>query len=133
MGNFDDFKYLIDKILYDLDYYRNLRIDFIDLLHQIHFLESDIEAKEKIDIVISSYEKVLVNEHHGEFVDFSNGISIYLPIPTVENYNNYYSSDELGLLFVKDTHWDELIENYYETSGLERINIIPEIPDLLME
>ena len=129
LDNFSSFSSKLNVIMSSIKNYRNNRIDLLDLLNKLNAIETNQEIKSKLAETINAYNDIIISECHGEGVWFSNGLSIYLPLPQLEYYNSYYSSDDLGLQFVKDTHWDELIELFYQsTNQLIRYKI----PDMSM-
>ncbi|MFC1593302.1 clostripain-related cysteine peptidase [Candidatus Neomarinimicrobiota bacterium] len=125
---FSAFKDNLDTILPLIEYNRANKIDFYDIMSRLYQHETDSNIKAKLVEILDYFDNIIINEKHGNHVGFSNGMSIYLPIPSMESYNIYYSSNELNLDFTKDTRWDELLEKYYLQSNYMIINNTPENP-----
>ena len=116
LENFANFKTNLDNILPTIKYNRANKVDFYDLIYLLHIEEKDHDLKAQLLEILNISNQMIINEKHGTVVEFSHGFSIYLPIPDIEPYNQYYSSSELGLKFANSTHWDELLERYYQES-----------------
>ncbi|MFC1550860.1 clostripain-related cysteine peptidase [Candidatus Neomarinimicrobiota bacterium] len=125
LDNFHAFETGLNNLFINIKNYRNNRVDFINVIELLSEVEQDNDIKLIQNQIINDYQNIIINECHGEGVLFSNGISIYLPIPGIENYTNYYSSDVLNNKFVIDTHWDELLERYYQSTNQLIVDEIP--------
>ncbi|MFC1784814.1 clostripain-related cysteine peptidase [Candidatus Neomarinimicrobiota bacterium] len=128
--DFSTFKNNLDTILPLIEYNRANKIDFFDLMSLIYQYENNSIIKDKLNEILDYFDSIIINEKHGNNIGFSNGISIYLPLPSLEGYNPDYSSNDLNLKFANDTHWDELLEMYYLQSNNIIINYVPKINPL---
>ena len=126
LNNFTNFKENLDISIVNLGIFRNNKIDLINLLEELYKHESNLEIRSLILETIKSYNEIVIRNKNGNEVEFASGCSIYLPIPSLESYNTYYSSRDLNLKFVNDTHWDELLETYFLQSNYKILNNIPE-------
>lgn len=86
-------------------------VDLYDFLLQIENFETNNEI---LNFTFKIREKILesvIAECHGSDFPLAHGLTVYFPVGSY--YDTDYGEDEIGLDFSLDTHWDELLDMYF--------------------
>jgi hypothetical protein len=92
-------------------------VDVYDLAEKCHSRTSDATVRSKLEDLMEALSNAVIAECHGSDMVNTHGLSIYFPDPAAYEYLTYYGDSLYGLDFSADTHWDEFVEAYLNTSG----------------
>lgn len=102
--------------------YADFCVDLGDFVHHVQTMDPTSDVVRLVNQVETALEQCVVAETHGSAVAGSHGLSIYFPDPRSSIYNTQYHDPDVGLHFVRDTHWDELLTGYF---GANKASIDP--------
>jgi hypothetical protein len=111
------FRYHMELALDSVEvvYYQNA--DVYDLAAWLRRFAYKPDVRRALDQVkAGALESVLAECRGSEMAD-QNGLSLYLPDPYWVPYDTIYGDPGYGLDFTRDTHWDELLEAYFASTG----------------
>lgn len=111
----EKFNQFMDTRYSEIETYYDWNMDLVSFLNKLMDFENDGEIVEKLTQLKGMVKTVVLAETHGSAYPDSHGLAIYHPNKnTILLNSGVYQMVDFG----RDTHWDELLVNYF---GPEKI------------
>lgn len=101
----------MDEVGQDVTAFYNHYPDIYDLAREVLRHEPADSTRDALSALMASLEEAVVAECHDEGLDGSHGLTVYFPFGSHSGSTTLYGSG-IGLDFIADTSWDELLEDY---------------------
>jgi hypothetical protein len=99
--------------------YSRRDIDVYDFAEKSYNAAPDGVIRSRLADVMDAVSDAVIAECHGSDNENAHGLSIHFP--TMNNYNSFYGYPGLALDFPADSHWNEFLEAYCNSSGVTGI------------